>query len=135
LLATDFLVYRAQVIAIWLEGYILGTLLNYMVEKDPVAEAQKRQMEELGHFVDGNHISPELSARLFSHFSFQNQKAIENRASSSVPLPRWRGCKKCIWISDPVSVSLSQRGGGMLLSKLVQEKRQGEGRVETSSKS
>jgi hypothetical protein len=84
----NFLVWLMQVIAIWLEGYILGTLLNYMVEKDPVVEAQKRQMEDLGHFVDSNHLSPELSARLFSHFHFQNQKAIENRASSSVPLPR-----------------------------------------------
>ena len=33
-----------QVASIWLEGYILGTLLNYMVEKDPVAEAHKAQV-------------------------------------------------------------------------------------------
>ena len=34
----------AQIASIWLEGYILGTLLNYMVEKDPVAEAHKAQV-------------------------------------------------------------------------------------------
>ncbi len=27
-----------QVVTVWLEGSILGTLLNYLVEKDPVAE-------------------------------------------------------------------------------------------------
>jgi hypothetical protein len=37
-----------QIASIWLEGYILGTLLNYMVEKDPVAEAHKAQVSTLG---------------------------------------------------------------------------------------
>ena len=36
-----------QVVSIWLQGSILGTLLNYMVDKDPVAEAHKKEMEAL----------------------------------------------------------------------------------------
>lgn len=78
-----------QVISIWLEGFILGTLLNYMVDKDPVAEAHRRQMEELARFVEAKNLTPELAHRLFNHFNFQYQKAVENRASSSVPLPRY----------------------------------------------
>ena len=77
-----------QVISIWLEGFILGTLLNYMVDKDPVAEAHRRQMEELARFVEAKNLTPELAHRLYNHFNFQYQKAVENRASSSVPLPR-----------------------------------------------
>ena len=78
-----------QVISIWLEGFILGTLLNYMVDKDPVAEAHRRQLEELARFVEGKNLTPELAHRLYNHFNFQYQKAVENRASSSVPLPRF----------------------------------------------
>ena len=59
-----------------------------MVDKDPVAEAHRRQMEELARFVESKNLTPELAHRLFNHFNFQYQKAVENRASSSVPLPR-----------------------------------------------
>ena len=79
-----------QVIAIWLEGNVLGTLLNYMVEKDPVAEAHKKLLEELQQFVERKNLTTDLTARLFGHFEFQYQKDIENRASSSVRLPRSR---------------------------------------------
>ncbi len=41
-----------QVLSIWLQGYVLGTLLNYMVEKDPVAEAHKARMLQLNRFVE-----------------------------------------------------------------------------------
>lgn len=75
-------------IAIYLNGYIIGSLLNYMLDKDPVAENHKREMEELAQYIESKQFSAELSARLISYFKFQHQKAVENRASASVPLPR-----------------------------------------------
>ena len=78
----------SQVTAIWLQGVILGTILNYMVEKDPVAEAHRRQLEELARFAEDKNLPQELGTRLFKYFEFQYQKAVENRASSSIQLPR-----------------------------------------------
>ena len=78
--------------SIWLEGNILGTLLNYMVDKDPVAEAHKKEMEELRQFIENKNLTPELASRLLGHFEFQYQKAVENRASSAVNLPRYARC-------------------------------------------
>jgi hypothetical protein len=63
-------------------------LLYYMVDNDPVALAHKRQMEELHEFIESKHLPPDLSNRVVKHFEFQYQKAVENRASASVQLPR-----------------------------------------------
>jgi hypothetical protein len=71
-----------------LNGYILGTLLNYMMDRDPVAEAHKRELSELARFAERKQLTPELTGRLMGHFKFQYQKAVENQASASVPLPR-----------------------------------------------
>jgi hypothetical protein len=80
--------FEFQAVAIYLEGYIIGTLLNYMLDKDPVAENHKREMEELLQYAENKHLSVELSTRLTNYFKFQYQKAVENRASSAVTLPR-----------------------------------------------
>ena len=45
-------------------------------------------MAELSQYVESKHLTAELAARLTGYFKFQYQKAVENRASSSVPLPR-----------------------------------------------
>jgi hypothetical protein len=45
-------------------------------------------MEELSRFIESKQFAPELAFRLVNHFNFQYQKAVENRASASVPLPR-----------------------------------------------
>ena len=60
-----------------------------MLDKDPVAENHKREMEELAQYIEGKQFSTELSTRLANYFKFQYQKAVENRASSLVPLPRY----------------------------------------------
>ena len=80
----------AQVITVWLEGSILGTLLHYLVDKDPVTQvafyaltaswrcqyddpimqAYKRSVEELIHFVDTKMLPPETASRLFKHVEF-----------------------------------------------------------------
>ena len=95
-----------QVVSIWLESIILGTILNYMVDKDPVAEAHKKEMEELRQFIEVKNLPPDLSIRLCKHFEFQYQKAVENRASSSVRLPRFPlsyrfEVRECILIAWP----------------------------------
>ena len=59
-----------------------------MVNKDPTAIAHKREMEELQQFVEGKHLPQDLANRVVKHFEFQHQKAVENRASLSVQLPR-----------------------------------------------
>ncbi len=60
-----------------------------MVEKDPVALEHKRQMEELHQFIESKQLPPDLANRAVKHFEFQNQKAVENRAHTSVTLPRF----------------------------------------------
>ncbi len=64
-------------------------LLYYMVDTDPVALEHKRQMEELQHFIESKQLPSDLASRVVKHFEFQNQKAVENRASTLVPLPRF----------------------------------------------
>ena len=65
-------------------------LLYYMVNKDPAAIAHKREMEDLQQFIESKLLPPDLANRVVKHFEFQHQKAVENRASSSVRLPRSR---------------------------------------------
>ena len=77
-----------QVISVWLEGSILGTLLNYLVDKDPVAQAHKRNVEELSHFIEAKLLPPETASRLFMHVEFQYQKTKESLSQESVHLPR-----------------------------------------------
>eukprot|EP00292_Cryptomonas_paramecium_P009147 CAMPEP_0113684502 /NCGR_PEP_ID=MMETSP0038_2-20120614/14045_1 /TAXON_ID=2898 /ORGANISM="Cryptomonas paramecium" /LENGTH=256 /DNA_ID=CAMNT_0000604271 /DNA_START=479 /DNA_END=1245 /DNA_ORIENTATION=- /assembly_acc=CAM_ASM_000170 len=52
-----------MIASVWLEGNILGTLLNYMVDKDPVAEAHKKEMEDLHRFIEYKNLAPELASR------------------------------------------------------------------------
>ena len=79
---------RVQVVSVWLEGNILGTLLNYLVEKDPVAQAHKRNVEELNQFIEAKLLPPETASRLFKHVEFQYQKTKESLVQASVQLPR-----------------------------------------------
>ena len=72
----------------WLEGSILGTILNYLVEKDPVAQAHKRNVDELNHFIEAKLLPPETASRLFTHVEFQYQKTKESLVQESVQLPR-----------------------------------------------
>jgi hypothetical protein len=76
------------VIGVWLEGNILGTLLNYLVDKDPVAQAHKKNVEELSNFIEAKLLPPETASRLFTHVEFQYQKTKESLAQESVQLPR-----------------------------------------------
>ena len=92
-----------MVITVWLEGNILGTLLYYMVDKDPVAQAHKIQMEELHQFIENKHLSPELALRLTKHFEFQYQKAVDNRAGSLIQLPRSAEICKFIVVSTSLT--------------------------------
>ncbi len=75
-------------ISVWLEGSILGTLLNYLVDKDPAAQAHKKNLEELHHFIEAKLLPPETASRLFTHVEFQFQKTKESLAQESVKLPR-----------------------------------------------
>jgi len=77
-----------MVMAIWLEGFILGTLLNYMVDKNLVAEAHKQQMADLKQFIESKNLPLDLGIRLQNHFEFQYRKTLENQASELVELPR-----------------------------------------------
>ena len=75
-------------VAVWLEGNILGTLLNYLVEKDPAAQYHKKNMEELNQFIEAKLLPPETATRLFKHVEFQYQKTKESNIQESVQLPR-----------------------------------------------
>ena len=75
------------VVQIWQTGVILGAIINYTAERDPVAEAHKEMMEEVQLFVARNQLPPELTERIYRHFEFQHRKAVENQ-SSDIKLPK-----------------------------------------------
>ena len=79
-------------ISVWLEGSILGTILNYLVEKDPVAQAHKKNVEELHQFIEAKVLPPETASRIFTHVEFQYKKTKESLAQESVQLPRSSHC-------------------------------------------
>lgn len=71
-----------------MSALILGTLLNYLVTKDPVAEAYKAKMENLGSYMEAKALPTDLAQRVFSHFQFQHSKNVQNKATASVRLPK-----------------------------------------------
>ena len=75
------------VVQIWQMGVILGAIINYTVERDPVAEAHKKTMEDAQLFVARKQLPPELTERIYRHFEFQHRKAVENQ-SSDIQLPK-----------------------------------------------
>lgn len=73
---------------IYMNALILGTLLNFLVQKDPVQEAYKKKIDDLHVFMEAKHIPSELRERIYKHFQFQHQKNVQNKAAASVTLPR-----------------------------------------------
>lgn len=75
------------IVQIWQMGVILGAIINYTVERDPIAEAHKKTMEDVQLFVSRKQLPTELTERIYRHFEFQHRKAIENQ-SSDIKLPK-----------------------------------------------
>ena len=76
-----------MVVQVWQMGVILGAIINYTVERDPVAEAHKKMMDDLLHFTEQKQLPPDLTERIYRHFEFQHRKAIENQ-SNHIQLPK-----------------------------------------------
>jgi hypothetical protein len=62
------LVMLAQV---YISALILGTLLNYLVRRDPLEEAHKQQLINVCLFMDQKNIPSELYSRIIDYYSFQ----------------------------------------------------------------
>ena len=73
---------------VYLQGLILGTLLNYLVRKDPSAEAHKEHMEKVRQFMTAKQIPIELQERVSQYYEFQYTKNLQNRAGTRMDLPR-----------------------------------------------
>eukprot|EP00960_Hanusia_phi_P033536 750499-Hanusia_phi.AAC.10 len=73
---------------VYLQGLILGTLLNYLVRKDPSAEAHKEHMERVRQFMSAKQIPLELQERVNEYYEFQYTKNLQNRAGTTMDLPR-----------------------------------------------
>ena len=76
-----------MIVQVWQVGVILGAIINYTVERDPIAEAHKQMMDDLQQFTRRKQLPPELTERIYRHFEFQHRKAIENQ-SSHIQLPK-----------------------------------------------
>ena len=76
-----------MIVQVWQVGVILGAIINYTVERDPIAEAHKKMMDDLQQFTRRKQLPPELTERIYRHFEFQHRKAIENQ-SSHIQLPK-----------------------------------------------
>jgi len=73
---------------VYISALILGTLLNYLVRKDPQEEAHKQQMVNVRLFMDQKNIPQELHQRVDLYLDFQFQKNRQNAVSSLVDLPK-----------------------------------------------
>ena len=76
------------IIQVQLSGLILGTLLNYLVRRDPVEEAHKQQLEGVRQYLLSKSIPHDLHDRVIRYFEFQYQKNRQNALTQGVELPR-----------------------------------------------
>jgi len=73
---------------VYISALILGTLLNYLVRKDPQEEAHKQQMANVRLFMDQKNIPQELHQRVDLYLEFQFKKNRQNAVSSLIDLPK-----------------------------------------------
>ena len=55
-------------------AYILGTLFNYLVQKDQAMESHRAHMSKLNSFMQSNQLPANLCRQINRHFEFQFQK-------------------------------------------------------------
>ena len=75
-------------IQVQLSGLILGTLLNYLVRRDPVEEAHKQQLAGVHQYMMSKSIPYDLHGRVIRFFEFQYQRNRQNALTQGVQLPR-----------------------------------------------
>jgi len=80
-------------IQVQLSGLILGTLLNYLVRRDPVEEAHKQQLESVRQYLSTKSVSWELRERVVRYYVFQYQVSFD-----------CRGLHCAICRSDPTNI-------------------------------
>jgi len=72
---------------VYLSALILGTLLNYLVAKDPVQEAHKLRVDQVREFAEAKQLPADLRERIFRYLHFQHEKNVKNKAAASMSLP------------------------------------------------
>eukprot|EP00854_Cymbomonas_tetramitiformis_P023779 gene23779-28828_t len=81
-----------SVVVIYLQiliaAYILGTMFNYLVKRDPEAGSHKTMMEKMDEFLKRHHIPKDLVEDIHNYMWFQYRKASSNRLLSMESLPR-----------------------------------------------
>eukprot|EP00960_Hanusia_phi_P042450 755500-Hanusia_phi.AAC.2 len=73
---------------IYLQGLILGTLLNYLVKRNPMEEAHKEHVAQVAQFLIAKQVPNELRENVTAYFEFQYKKNMQNQAQSLISLPR-----------------------------------------------
>jgi len=79
-----------MLLQVYISALILGTLLNYLVRKDPQEEAHKQQMANVRLFMDQKNIPHELHDRVNRYYQFRFKKDKQNSVSSlsQIHLPK-----------------------------------------------
>jgi len=70
---------------VYISALILGTLLNYLVRKDPQEEAHKQHMVNVRLFMDQKNIPQELHQRVDLYLEFQFEKNRQNAVDVELP--------------------------------------------------
>ena len=70
---------------VYISALILGTLLNYLVRKDPQEEAHKQHMVNVRLFMDQKNIPQELYQRVELYLEFQFEKNRKNAVDVELP--------------------------------------------------
>lgn len=87
-MAEVFLSLAVMLVQVYISALILGTLLNYLVRRDPVEESHKQLVEQVVNFMDSKSIPSELYERVLLYYKFQHDKNRQYASSARVSLPK-----------------------------------------------
>ena len=77
-----------MVVQTYITALILGTLLNYLVQRNPVEEEYQKKMDSTRQYLQGKKIPLDLQERVFAYFEFQHRKNVQNSVLTVKDLPQ-----------------------------------------------
>jgi hypothetical protein len=103
----------AQNIRVIVSAFILGTLMHYLVKKDPEIKAMKELMADLDQYCAQRHLPHDLATKMKEHINYQQRHS--SAVSSRVQQVRYSCFTPCIMpaLQDIVAAL----GGLFLLSE------------------
>jgi hypothetical protein len=84
----------AQNIRVIVSAFILGTLMHYLVKKDPEIKAMKELMADLDQYCAQRHLPHDLATKMKEHINYQQRHS--SAVSSTVQQVQYSCLTPCI---------------------------------------